>query len=188
MFTHLKLHVIFYFLNTAKKKRNIQPLSEVAYITIKDLLLGKFKVKVKDRTRAHRNAVRQYQRHGKYFAVSEGDLTYRGRKVTTQGQAKGIVKEIYDAKKGCGVRALSHIAKEKYAGINEALVAEQLSISSKNKETYPKFNNKNIPKSIIANEVSERWQIDLIDKSREKVRYKGRSCGYILTVVSVVIC
>ena len=120
----------------------------------------------------------QYYRAKSDFHIENGHLCFRGKR-------KELSKVVFTNVQGCGARALSYKLKRKYTGVSENIVKGVLDKSKMYGRQYLKFSNKAPLKSIIANDVGIRWQIDLISMRGDQVEYDGQKYEYILSIIDV---
>lgn len=143
-----------------------------------------FNVPVKQGSLEQKRAVLQYYRAKSDFAVERGILYFRGKRVLLKDDLSGIVKNQLNHVQGSGARALKYSFQKKYTGISERRIQQELAKNKEYTSQYARFTNK-APKSIIAKNVGDRWQIDLISMKSEPIQYQGQTYQYILSVIDV---
>ena len=121
----------------------------------------------------------QYYRAKSDFHIENGHLCFRGKRK----ELSKVVNTTFTNVQGCGARALSYKLKRKYTGVSENIVKGVLDKSKMYGRQYLKFSNKAPLKSIIANDVGIRWQIDLISMRGDQVVYDGQKYEYILSII-----
>ncbi|MES9901346.1 MAG: hypothetical protein ABW168_01530 [Sedimenticola sp.] len=144
------------------------------YETIVQLLKGTFEVPKRLRTNQQKNAVIKYWRSKSDFSIDSNDrLVFMGKNVLRLSDVEKTVLDEFKAAKGCGARGMKGRLLEKHSGVSEVQIMNVLRNSELHQRTFPKFQNKVIPKPVSATRVGERWQIDLVDMRNDKIEMNG---------------
>jgi hypothetical protein len=80
-----------------------------------------------------------------------------------------VVNKAFHVSKGIGARKLRHQLKEKYTGLSEPVIQKVLSDNIYSQELNVKFDNRAPIRSITAERVMGRLQIDLVNMVSSKI-------------------
>lgn len=95
-----------------------------------------------------------------------------------------LAKRRFHQTKGAGPRVI-HKKLEKYSGNSLRKISCTLSNIPAHQQLHLKFSNKAPIRPITSSRVMERLQIDLVNKQSDKVKYNGKVCVYILSVIDI---
>ncbi|CAF1337651.1 unnamed protein product [Rotaria sordida] len=96
-----------------------------------------------------------------------------------------VILAHYEAKFGCGTRALHYHLSQIYNKISEERIAKVVKASNSCGRMHPTFSNKGPKKIVHAKQVFERLQIDLVDLSRRAAFHNSVEFRYVLVIVDV---
>ena len=175
---------------TTKKSESVKPkttflkkVNDEQYQTLLQLAQGNFKIPKPQQTQQQKNAVRQYQRRKGDFSINSGMLYFQGRQVMTSNHVTKMVKKTLKKNMGSGGRSTWLQIRGLRAGVSYDTVQGMLRKSRVYTKHRPLFRNKVPPKAITSSFVNERWQIDLINMTKDAVFYNGKAQNYILSIV-----
>ena len=175
-------------LENLDKTNYIHAISEDDYKILVSLVNGDFNVPVKDRSRLQKSAIIKFWRAQGRFTVDEDTrsiLYYEGRKVAKKDEVRKIVARSFHESKSCGYKKLRSRAADGFAGISGRNILKVTSNDILYKQFTVKFTNKARPQPIIARRIHQINQIDLVDLNKLKVKHKGKTYRYILSLMDV---
>ncbi|KAL8624324.1 hypothetical protein ACOMHN_044755 [Nucella lapillus] len=94
-----------------------------------------------------------------------------------------MVKRRFRANMGSGSRPIWKQLKSNCAAVSSRRVKGLLHKTTSFQETFASFTNRVPPKPVVSSAVNERWQVDLINMSKDQVLHNGKTHRYILSII-----
>ena len=182
--------VYFYSRRTPIGQQRLHPVSIKEYDILVQLHKGTYKKKVSERTAEEKNAIVHYYRLKPHIQIKyiEGKdiLFYRGEKVLTKRDCKKKITEQIHKHYGYGARCVRKTLKGKYTCFGERQIIKCIQEDKVISKSNARFTNKPPLKSVSANHVFDKVQVDLISMKDDAVEYEGKKYRYILSVIDIL--
>ena len=189
LFFRVKIYFVFLLFIAAVESRGSRKpsaMNDDTYKIIVRLLEGSFDVPCAQRTTTENNAISRFYRNQDRYSLQghPPELLLDGKKVLRKSELTKVVSDAYFSTKGAGARRLNYKLKNNLYGLSERSIHNVLSSTTTHRRMNVRFTNKAPYIPVVAKQVMERLQIDLVNM-KPGMKYRNKKYKYILTVIDV---